>query len=381
MFIGCSQKHIVGSVGSPTFYSLKERALRQKGEVTLVDGQKYAAERIRLRPDSTSWINPEKQGVFTVETAKIYNVKLVDRGKGALQGAGTGFLSGFMFGTVLGIAVGQPGIGAVVGLYFFGPLGSLVGVPIGAIAGSKDIFVMTTQAPVLVQQLPGSKLLPEELSYLTGNQIRVRVSEGIKYQGFLFKGSTWLEGSVAGVGPSEIVIRMEWRGGMVRIPFNLITELQMRKSSEQNWAAVEEFAWPVPEEGLEGDGLTISEPTISTVRPPGELLPRYGSQIRVRAFAGVKYYKKSEDQIGVVGNEGIKGNGFLINKGGNWLEGTAAYISSGAIAIKMEGEGGIVRIPFRFIYELQVRKSNGEAWSPIWADDELALSRELGVEK
>ena len=101
----------------------------------------------------------------------------------------------------------------------------------------------------------------------------------------------------------------------------------------------------------------------------------------VRAFAGVKYYKKSEDQIRVVGNEGIKGNGFVINKGGNWLEGTAAYISSGAIAIKMEGEEGVVRIPFRVIYELQVRKSNGEAWSPIWADDELALSKELGVGK
>ena len=47
----------------------------------------------------------------------------------------------------------------------------------------------------------------------------------------------------------------------------------------------------------------------------------------------------------------------------------------------MEGEGGIVRVPFRFIYELQMRKSNDEAWSPIWADDELALSRELGVGK
>ena len=29
----------------------------------------------------------------------------------------------------------------------------------------------------------------------------------------------------------------------------------------------------------------------------------------------------------------FKGNGFLINKGGNWLEGIAAYISSGSIAI------------------------------------------------
>ena len=37
MLIGCSQKHIVGSKGSPTFSSLKEQALRQKGEVTLVD--------------------------------------------------------------------------------------------------------------------------------------------------------------------------------------------------------------------------------------------------------------------------------------------------------------------------------------------------------
>ena len=132
---------------------------------------------------------------------------------------------------------------------------------------------------------------------------------------------------------------------------------------------------------MEGDELTISEPTISTIPPPGEPLLRYGYQIRLRAFAGVKYYKRSEDIFWDGGSESIKGNGFVINTGGNWLEGTAAYISSGAIAINMEGEGGIVRIPFRFIYELQTRKSNGEAWSPIWADDELALSRELGLEK
>ena len=157
-----------------------------------------------------------------METAKIYNVKFVSRGKGALQGAGMGFLSGFMFGTFIGSGTGEPALAAAVG-FFLGSLGCLVGLPIGAIGGSKDIFVMsastTTHVPLLVQQeLPGSKLLPEELSYLTGNQIRVRVSEGIKYQGFLYKGSTWLEGSVAGVGPSEIVIRMEWGGGMVRIP-------------------------------------------------------------------------------------------------------------------------------------------------------------------
>ena len=48
MLLGRTQRHIVGSVGSPTFSSLKERALRQKGEVTLVDGQKYAAARIRI---------------------------------------------------------------------------------------------------------------------------------------------------------------------------------------------------------------------------------------------------------------------------------------------------------------------------------------------
>ena len=266
MFIGCSQKHIVGSVGSPTFSSLKEQALRQKkGEVTLVDGQKYAAYFIRIGPDSTSWMNSDLQ-VLRVETAKISNVKFVDRGKGVLQGAGTGFFSGFMFATFLGILEGTPGYGAAFGLAFLGPLGCLVGLPIGAIAGRKVIYEMpaqtTTEAPGSVQQSPGSTIVPPQ-------------------------------------GP----------------------------------------------------------------------LAKYGHQIRLRAFAGVKYYKKSEDQVGVAGNEGIKGNGFVINKGGNWLEGTAAYISSGAIAIKMEGEGGIVRIPFRFIYELQVRKSNGEAWSPIWAGD------------
>ena len=277
MFIGCSQKHIVGSVGSPTFSSLKERALRQKkGEVTLVDGQKYAAYFIRIGPDSTSWMNSDLQ-VLRVETAKISNVKFVDRGKGVLQGAGVGFLSLFMFAIFLGALEGDLSLGVKTG-FIAGLRSGVVGLPIGAIAGSKDIYEMpaqtTTQAPGSVQQSPGS-----------------------------------------------------------------------------------------------------------TIVPPRGPLAKYGHQIRLRAFAGVKYYKKSEDQVGVAGNEGIKGNGFVINKGGNWLEGTAAYISSGAIAIKMEGEGGIVRIPFRFIYELQVRKSNGEAWSPIWADDELALSRELGVEK
>ena len=114
MFIGCSQKHIVGSVGSPTFYSLKERALRQKGEVTLVDGQKYAAERIRLGPDSTSWINSDLQ-VLRVETAKISNVKFVDRGKGVLQGAGVGFLSLFMFAIFLGALEGDLSLGVETG--------------------------------------------------------------------------------------------------------------------------------------------------------------------------------------------------------------------------------------------------------------------------
>ena len=189
---------------------------------------------------------------------------------------------------------------------------------------------------------------PVELRYIIGNQIRVRVSEGVKYKGFTYKGSTWLFGTVADVGPSAVAIRMKLGGGRVRIPFNLITELQMRKSDDQKWV---------------------------------KQLLRFGHQIRIRAFAGIKYHKKYEEILGNGGYSGFKGNGFVINTGGNWLEGTAAYISSGAIAINMEGEGGIVRIPFRFIYELQTRKSNGEAWSPIWADDELALSRELGLEK
>ena len=41
MLVGCSQKHMVGSLGSPTYASLKERGLRDKGEVTLVDGEGF----------------------------------------------------------------------------------------------------------------------------------------------------------------------------------------------------------------------------------------------------------------------------------------------------------------------------------------------------
>ena len=292
MLIGCSQKHIVGSIGSPTFSSLKKRALRQKGVVTWVDGRKYTAYRIRFGPDSTSWnehhrqaasphplrphlqqkrkLSPrDRQNAITVESAEIANIQFLSRSIGAFQGAGIGFVAGFLMGVIPNLAE-PPGISTETS-NILGPLACLVGLSIGTIVGRKDIFVIPPQ--------------------------------------------------------------------------------------------------------------TTTRAPESTILPPGDPLTKYGHQIRARAFAGVKYYKKSEDILGDGGSEDIKGNGFFIYKGDNWLAGTAVYISSGAIAIKMEGEGGIVRIPFRFIYELQVRKSNGEAWSPIWADDELALSRELGVEK
>ena len=96
---------------------------------------------------------------------------------------------GFIAGLSEGDGAFLPAEAKGILLGFWGAiLYGLLGLPIGAIAGSKDIFVMpaskTTPAPVLVPQLPGSKILPEELSSLTGNQIRVLVSEGVKYQGF-----------------------------------------------------------------------------------------------------------------------------------------------------------------------------------------------------
>ena len=176
MIVGCSNQHIVGSIGSPTYASLKERGLREKSEVKLVNGNCFEADIFHLRADSTTFINqvpvvftrtpktfrmrgsgvkeirvrensPHTQDSITVETAEISEIKFTNRRAGALQGAGRGFLLGFPVGAIMGLSLGDDIFttaymkAGILGGYS-GFLGGVIGTPIGAISGKKDVFYM-----------------------------------------------------------------------------------------------------------------------------------------------------------------------------------------------------------------------------------------------
>ena len=128
------------------------------------DGQKLEARNLRIKADSISWISLDNQKTARLPAANVTEIKFVRKGKGALEGMGLGLIYGAVFGAGLGLAQGDDNEGswfrlsagqkaALLGITF-GGAGFLAGLPIGTIAGSKDIYY-------LEQKLPKTKLSNE----------------------------------------------------------------------------------------------------------------------------------------------------------------------------------------------------------------------------
>jgi hypothetical protein len=69
----------------------------------------------------------------------------------------------------------------------------------------------------------------------TGKLVRARASKVIEYGGVTYKGPFWLEGRAARVRDGLLVLRMKDGGGVVRIPLDALTELQVRPAEDQTW--------------------------------------------------------------------------------------------------------------------------------------------------
>ena len=146
--MGCAHNYTVRPTEPEDYTSLNQRALQKQAIVTLMDGRTVPADKLRFAPDSTSWIDPNTRKVMTVRTTGVSNIRFVRRGKGALQGFGIGLLGGAVGGAIIGIAISDesadapftPGAAPFTVGIFFGGVGGLIGIPIGAAIGSKDVY-------------------------------------------------------------------------------------------------------------------------------------------------------------------------------------------------------------------------------------------------
>ena len=149
-FLGCSSTHRLRPAHEADFASLNNRAFLKKVMVTFVDGRKIKVANLRMTSDSTYWNNPQiKQQpsptYMAVATSQIKEVRFIRRGRGAVDGMGFGLPLGLIYGVsqageacancLIPISAGE----IVLGLGIFG---AILGAPVGAIIGHRDIYII-----------------------------------------------------------------------------------------------------------------------------------------------------------------------------------------------------------------------------------------------
>ena len=123
--LGCTSTHRLRSAHEEDYVSLNNRAVWQHALVTLVDDHKIRVENLRMTSDSTYWMDRQmKQQTSPTyiagATSQIKEVRLIRRGRGAVDGIGLGLT------------------------------GALIGAPIGALIAHRDVYVVEHEAQIQV---------------------------------------------------------------------------------------------------------------------------------------------------------------------------------------------------------------------------------------
>ncbi|MCH7574846.1 MAG: hypothetical protein IIA59_06945 [Candidatus Marinimicrobia bacterium] len=157
MLAGCTRTYIVRPTAPAIYESINERGLRMKAIITPVKGRKQTGHKLRITPDSTSWVDPRTQSVVVVQTADVTSILFVDREKGALEGSILGFLTGALTGSIIGLTadptcpsplcITSPIAKALLIGLPLGALTGLFGLKGGGSAGSQEIFRIEHESP------------------------------------------------------------------------------------------------------------------------------------------------------------------------------------------------------------------------------------------
>ena len=149
---GCAQVRVVDPIGPDESLVEVNRALSgRKARIVLGTGSEFLGMRVHVRSDSTMWVPADMTSErVAVQTSELKSITVLDRGRGARQGAilggAAGALGGYFF-AVWNTSDDSPfGVGptenyAVATIPIGGVAGAALGAIIGGYVGSERTFV------------------------------------------------------------------------------------------------------------------------------------------------------------------------------------------------------------------------------------------------
>ncbi len=161
-FSSCSRHHTVVMRDSSAASAFNAKVNGKRTKILLNNGNSFSANNNRIIGDSLFWYERHSNYKNSASLTDVSRITTKNTGRGALEGLGLGLLGGIAFGAVIGFASGDD---ANDGDFFelsasekaillgvvFGTLGGVVGIPIGAANGSREVY-----HPVMVVPDPQS---------------------------------------------------------------------------------------------------------------------------------------------------------------------------------------------------------------------------------
>lgn len=148
---GCAHTHKINLSSQPsTFNKINANLKSKKAKITLANGQTFVGKGTQIAFDSTFWFDPGTNNKYTVSSLEVEKIVTKKRGRGALDGLKYGALIGGAAGLMIGVLTGAdedpkgfgPDIDIAGWTVMLAVDGALLGLPIGAIAGSKDKYII-----------------------------------------------------------------------------------------------------------------------------------------------------------------------------------------------------------------------------------------------
>lgn len=148
---GCTHTHHLSRAKNPDeLKQINRLGTGKEGKMILNQGEMITAQDIHVRADQTYFLNVNSGRKDSITTSEIREFHFKRSGQGALEGLGIGLLFGATTGVVAGFLSGDdpPGWFAMTaeekatGLGILGGIGGgILGLPIGAATGSREIFI------------------------------------------------------------------------------------------------------------------------------------------------------------------------------------------------------------------------------------------------
>ena len=152
LFQGCTTYHTY-DVGSSGEYiaEINKMTETKKVAVNLINGDKYSASNLVLKPDSSHWYDYDEMMQMKYSNADINSIVYSNKKKGALEGFAIGAGAGAVFGIGLctlmslvmpGGTYSYPYSCAAVAGGIFALFGGILGLPIGASVGHTEVYMI-----------------------------------------------------------------------------------------------------------------------------------------------------------------------------------------------------------------------------------------------